>query len=93
MSGILASMIDGVLIGAVYGLAAMGLSLIWGVMDVINLTHGAMIALGMFGMYLLFAATRINAYSPIAAHHRGRIAPRPRHLLDVGALGGRPLRC
>ena len=62
MSGILASMIDGVLVGAVYGLAAMGLSLIWGVMDVINLTHGAMIALGMFCMYLLVAATGMNAY-------------------------------
>src|ERR1017187_7727532 len=62
MSGVLASMIDGLLVGAGYGLAAMGLSLIWGVMDVINLTHGAMIALGMFCMYLLFAATGINAY-------------------------------
>lgn len=55
-------MIDGLLVGAVYGLAAMGLSLIWGVMDVINLTHGAMIALGMFCMYLLFAATGLSAY-------------------------------
>jgi len=62
MSGILASMIDGLLVGAVYGLAAMGLSLIWGVMDVINLTHGAMIALGMFGMYLLFSLTALNPY-------------------------------
>ncbi|MFI5105544.1 MAG: hypothetical protein ACHP79_11530, partial [Terriglobales bacterium] len=62
MSGVLASMIDGLLVGAVYGLAAMGLSLIWGVMDVINLTHGAMIALGMFCMYLLFAASGINPY-------------------------------
>ncbi len=62
MSDVLASMIDGLLIGSVYGLAAMGLSLIWGVMDVINLTHGAMIALGMFGMYLLFSATAVNAY-------------------------------
>jgi len=62
MSGILASMIDGLLVGAVYGLAAMGLSLIWGVMDVINLTHGSVIVLGMFGMYLLFAALAINAY-------------------------------
>jgi branched-subunit amino acid ABC-type transport system permease component len=62
MSGVLASMIDGLLVGAVYGLAAMGLSLIWGVMDVINLTHGAMIALGMFCMYLLFAAAAINPY-------------------------------
>ena len=62
MSGILASMIDGLLIGSVYGLAAMGLSLIWGVMDVINLTHGAVIALGMFGMYILFTAFPVNAY-------------------------------
>ncbi len=62
MSGILASMIDGVLVGSIYGLSAMGLSLIWGVMDVINLTHGAMIALGMFGMFLLFSAFTINAY-------------------------------
>lgn len=62
MSGVLASMIDGLLVGAVYGLAAMGLSLIWGVMDVINLTHGSMIALGMFAMYLLFAALATNAY-------------------------------
>jgi len=62
MSGTLASLIDGVLVGCIYGLSAMGLSLIWGVMDVINLTHGAMIALGMFGMYLLFSAFTINAY-------------------------------
>lgn len=62
MSGVLASMIDGLLIGSVYGLAAMGLSLIWGVMDVINLTHGSVIALGMFGMYILFAAFPVNAY-------------------------------
>src|SRR5512146_741321 len=62
MSGILASMIDGLLVGSVYGLAAMGLSLIWGVMDVINLTHGAMIALGMFGVYLLFASLQVMPY-------------------------------
>ncbi|MGB9104848.1 MAG: branched-chain amino acid ABC transporter permease, partial [Terriglobales bacterium] len=62
MGGILASMIDGLLVGSVYGLAAMGLSLIWGVMDVINLTHGSMIALGMFGMYMLFTAISTNAY-------------------------------
>jgi branched-chain amino acid transport system permease protein len=62
MGGILASMIDGLLVGAVYGLAAMGLSLIWGVMDVINLTHGSMIALGMFFLYLMYNAVHINAY-------------------------------
>ncbi len=62
MSGITASLIDGVLLGAVYGLAAMGLSLIWGVMDVINLTHGAMIALGMFALYLLYGSFTVSPY-------------------------------
>jgi len=60
MLGVIASMFDGALIGATYGLAAIGLTLIWGVMDVINLTHGAVIALGMFGLYFLFGATRIS---------------------------------
>jgi branched-chain amino acid transport system permease protein len=62
VSGILASMIDGVLVGSIYGLSAMGLSLIWGVMDVINLTHGAVIVLGMFAMFLLSGAFTINVY-------------------------------
>lgn len=69
MSGLIASMFDGALIGATYGLAAIGLTLIWGVMDVINLTHGAMIALGMFGLYFLFGLFGINPYlalSPVA---------------------------
>ena len=48
------SIISGILLGLVYGLAAMGLNLIWGVMRVINLSHGAFIALGMFTAYFLF---------------------------------------
>lgn len=56
------SLADGLLLGFVYGLAAMGLSLIWGVMNVINLSHGPIIALGMFGVYLLFSAFGLNPY-------------------------------
>ncbi len=48
--------------GLVYGLAAMGLTLIWGVMDVINLTHGAMIVAGMMALYLLASALGISPY-------------------------------
>ena len=53
---------DGLLIGFVYGIAAMGLSLIWGVMRVINLAHGATMALGMFTIYLLFTHAGVNPY-------------------------------
>jgi branched-subunit amino acid ABC-type transport system permease component len=61
-SHVFASIIDGLLIGFVYGIAAMGLSLIWGVMKVINLAHGAIMALGMFTIYLLFIDAGINPY-------------------------------
>jgi branched-subunit amino acid ABC-type transport system permease component len=62
MLGIIASIIDGVLVGLVYGLAAMGLTLIWGVMDVINLTHGTMIVAGMFSIYLLVTTLGVSPY-------------------------------
>ena len=62
MFGIIASIIDGVLVGLVYGLAAMGLTLIWGVMDVINLTHGTMIVAGMMALYLISDALGVSPY-------------------------------
>ena len=65
MAGIIASIIDGVLVGAVYGLAAMGLTLIWGVMNVINLTHGAMIVLGMFALYFLTTGLGLPPYGAV----------------------------
>ncbi len=59
---ILAFIVDGLLIGFVYGIAAMGLTLIWGVMNVINLSHGSIIALGMFGVYFVFVEAGVNPY-------------------------------
>lgn len=56
------SLIDGILIGFVYGVAAVGLTLIWGVMSVINLSHGPVMALGMFSTYLLFTNFGVNPY-------------------------------
>jgi len=59
---IIASLIDGLLLGFVYGIAAMGLTLIWGVMNVINLAHGPIIALGMFSLYFIFNLFGLNPY-------------------------------
>jgi branched-subunit amino acid ABC-type transport system permease component len=56
------SLADGLLLGFVYGIAAMGLTIIWGVMNVINLSHGPIIALGMFGVYLAFRGLGMNPY-------------------------------
>lgn len=62
---LLASLVDGLLIGVVYGLAAMGLTLIFGIMNVINLSHGPIIALGMFSVYLLFTKLGLNPYAAL----------------------------
>lgn len=50
------------MVGVIYGLAAMGLSLIFGVMRVINLAHGPVIMLGMFAVYLLANQLGVNPY-------------------------------
>jgi branched-chain amino acid transport system permease protein len=62
LNQLISSLTDGLLLGFVYGVAAMGLTLIWGVMSVINLAHGPVIALGMFGTYLLFTHLGVNPY-------------------------------
>jgi branched-chain amino acid transport system permease protein len=62
MYDVIASLASGLLVGAIYGLAAIGLTLIFGVMKVINLTHGAMIALGMFALYFLVSVAGFNPY-------------------------------
>jgi len=59
---LLTSLPDGILLGFVFGLAAMGLTLIWGVMNVINLSHGPIIALGMFGTFFVVTKLGLNPY-------------------------------
>lgn len=54
LQGLLQVLVNGLLIGGVYGLAALGLSLIWGVMKVVNLAHGTFIMLGAYLSYWAF---------------------------------------
>jgi branched-chain amino acid transport system permease protein len=49
-----------VLLGLVYGLIALGLSLIWGVTDIINLAHAEYLMLAMYATYWLWALGRID---------------------------------
>lgn len=52
----------GVLQGGTYALAAFGLSLVFCIADVLNITHGEFIMLGGLVTYILFAATGINPF-------------------------------
>ena len=67
LDALIPSAIDGLMLGFVYGLAAMGLTLIFGVMRVINLSHGPVIALGMYVVYVLFTNLGVNPYLGLVA--------------------------
>ena len=63
------SLIDGILMGGIYGLVAIGLTLIFGVMKIINFAQGALMMLGMYVAYWCFALLGISPYIslPISA--------------------------
>lgn len=49
----LQAIINGLLTGGIYGLAALGLSLIWGVMKVVNVAHGDMLMIAAYAAFFL----------------------------------------
>ena len=59
----------GVLLGCVYGLVAMGLSLIYGVMGIVNFAHGALVMLAMYASYWLNTYLKLDPVigTPIVA--------------------------
>jgi len=54
------AVVSGILIGSVYSLVAMGLALIWGIMDVINFAQGDYMMLGAFITYWAFTLAGID---------------------------------
>ena len=56
------SVVNGILLGGLYGAVALGLSLIFGVMRVINFAHGTFLMLGLFIPYWLWQLFGINPY-------------------------------
>jgi len=52
---LLQTLASGVLIGLIYALVAIGLTMIFGVMDIVNFAHGEFLMLGMYASFWLFA--------------------------------------
>lgn len=65
MLGIIEALINGVLMGSIYGLTAVGLTMIFGVMKVINFAHGSILMVGMFAAYWFVKLTGLNPYLAI----------------------------
>ena len=61
-TALLQSLIAGVLVGALYGLAALGLSLVFGVLKVLNVAHGELLMIGGYGAFWAFRVLHLDPF-------------------------------
>ena len=62
MAIIVPSVLNGLTTGALYALVALGLTLIYGVLHIINFAHGALLMLGLYAVYYLNVQFGIDPY-------------------------------
>jgi branched-chain amino acid transport system permease protein len=62
---LLQALASGIMLGAVFALIAIGLTLIWGVMGIINFAHGEFLMIGMYLAYFLAAKGGMDPYFTI----------------------------
>jgi branched-chain amino acid transport system permease protein len=58
-------LVNGILAGGIFAVVALGFSLVWGIMNIINLAHGALIMLGAYVSYVLFTTWHIDPFVSI----------------------------
>src|SRR5262249_6673064 len=62
VTGVLQQLVLGILLGSLYGLAAAGLSLVFGVLKVLNVAHGELIMLGGYAAFWLVAIVGLDPF-------------------------------
>ena len=62
---ILPAVLSGLTMGAVYALVALGLTLIYGVLHIINFAHGSLLMLALYAAYFLFVHMGLDPYLAI----------------------------
>lgn len=70
--------ISGIMLGGIYALVALGLNLVFGVIQVTNFAHGELVMLGMYGAYVVHEVASVNPYIAVLL-----VAP---VLFGIGAL-------
>lgn len=65
MEGVIQTIVYGIVVGALYGLIALGLGLLMGIMKFLNIAHGTFIMLGGYVSFWLFTLWGIDPYLSI----------------------------
>ena len=65
METLVQSVVSGVLTGSLYAMIGVGLTVVFGVMRIINLAHGDLVMLGMFGAFWAHTLLRIDPFVSI----------------------------
>lgn len=60
------NLVFGLFVGGLYGIAAVGLSLVFGVMKVLNVAHGSLVMLGGYATYWAFTSYGIDPFLALA---------------------------
>src|SRR6185312_3281565 len=60
-------LVNWLLIGSFYAAVALGFSLVWGIMNIVNLAHGALLILGAYVAYFTFYSLHLNPLIGILA--------------------------
>jgi len=55
-------LVNGLLAGGIFAVVALGFSLVWGIMNIINLAHGAFVMLGAYTAFVLFSAWNVDPF-------------------------------
>ena len=83
-----AGVLNGLLAGGIYVLVAVGLTLIYGVLHIINFAHGSLLMLAMYAVFFLWKLLGIDPYVALPLVIGGRLRLRLRPL----PAGDRPLQ-
>ena len=59
------AILNGLLMGAVYALVALGLTLIYGVLHIINFAHGALLSAALFAAFFAFRLFGLDPYAAV----------------------------
>jgi branched-chain amino acid transport system permease protein len=62
MSQFLQLVVLGLLLGGVYVAVGLGFSLVWGVLNIVNLSHGALVIVGAYATWVLFTRAHLDPF-------------------------------